>query len=277
MVALLLPILLVSSPDLSKAQRHYDRARYEKALELLGASCDDAGDFLACERLRALIHIALGEPDQARSAFGRMLTRDPDASLGPDVSPKVQSFFTSAKREVLELTNLEIEPVDLADDEAPWVLKVFQPNVDNLEAVTAHVIPPGREVFEKIELAKEGDVFVGSLDAEVPEDGTARYYLVSRVSTGAEIAAGSETEPLELAVRVIGGGSGDGGGEGDGGSPFDLPGMEDDDEDGLPTWALWTIVGGGVAAVALTVTLAVVLSGSAEPGSVDVNIRFVDL
>ncbi len=272
MICFLLPLLLAST-DLPRAERLYHRARYEKALEALGETCHD--DVLACERLRALIHIALGDQEAARAAFGRMLARTPDASLGPEVSPKVQSFFANVKREILELTNLEIEPIDLAHEEATWVLKVYQPNVDDLDAVTAFIARPGRDDFESLELAREGDVFVGSVDAEPPAEGRLRYYLVARVSGGVEIPAGSASEPLAVAVRVVGGGNGNGGDSGDG--PFDLPGLDDDDDDGgLPPWALWTIVGGGAAVVATSVALALVLSGGGEPGSVDVNIRFVD-
>ena len=54
-----------------------------------------------------------------------------------------------------------------------------------------------------------------------------------------------------------------------------MPGVGDGGEEGgLPTWAVWTIVGGAVVVAAVGVTLAVVLSRDKEPGTIVVNIDF---
>src|SRR5512145_3373168 len=106
--------LLAPAADVARAQRLYDQALYEGALEALTPSCEAAGDGVACERLRAFIHVALGQEAEALVAFSRLLSADANATLGDDVAPKLQAMFNDVKRSLRELGGLALEPVEAA-------------------------------------------------------------------------------------------------------------------------------------------------------------------
>jgi hypothetical protein len=206
-----------------------------------------------------------------------MLSADRDASLGPDVAPKLQALFATVKRDVTALAELALAPLRVKEGETTWVLRLERPEVERLVAITAQVALSGRERFAPVTLAAEGDAWVGALTVDEDEpEGELRYFLVAELRSGAQVFAGSEEAPKSAPVRFAAGSTPPVGDTEP--SPFDGPtlGTGDGDGAGLPPWALWTIVGGGAALVAIGVTLAVVLSGNDEPGAVKVNIVFED-
>ena len=75
------------SPNIAKAEALFERARYERALKVLGPTCERATEPASCERIRGFVLVALGREKKARAAFERMLLLDPGATLGRDVSP----------------------------------------------------------------------------------------------------------------------------------------------------------------------------------------------
>lgn len=279
------PILLALSvaagaSNVEKAERLYEKARYEKALKVLGKSCDGTQEVDACERLRAFILIGLGRKDGAIAAFHRMINGNPDADLGPDASPKFRRMFGDAKRAVIAVRSLEVEPVDLADGMTEWPIKVYAPQNVEIESITVHLAAPGRETFTAAELTKGGDAWVTDVDLGETESGLGHYFLTAVMKSGVTVNAGTESEPRDFDLRVLGSASfdsGDGFGDGERSSPFDMPSVTNGDKDeGLPTWAVWTIVGGAVALVATGVTLAILLSRDDEPGTILVTIGFSD-
>ncbi|MEE8410631.1 MAG: hypothetical protein V3T05_13595 [Myxococcota bacterium] len=283
----MLPILLALSvtsgaSDVEKAERLYADARYVTALKALGKTCDGAQDVAACERLRAFILIALGRNDGAVAAFHRMLDGNPDADLGPDASPKFQRMFGEAKRAVIAVRGLEVEPVDLAHAKTAWPIKVYAPQNVELESITVYLAPPGRESFAEAPLTQGADAWVADVDLGETESGLGHYYLTAVMQSGVTVSAGTETEPRDVDVRVLGSapfdpgdGNGNGNGPGNSGSPFGVPGVSNaSEDDGLPTWAVWSIVGGVAVVVATGAVLAVLLSRDEKSGTIIVTIGF---
>ena len=278
--SLLLLASMSSAPDTAKAQQLYEKAKYDKALKTLGDICEKGSEFVACERLRAFILLALGRDAEARAAFHRLLADNPDASLGPDVSPKLQTLFGNAKREVADLQSLELDAIDTKAEPGSLVLKVAAPEGVELKALKAYIVGDDSRSIIEVNLRKEGNVWLGTIKAAGGDK--LHYYLVAVLPTDVPVADGSESSPLVRSLPASGGGNMLEGGDkagGDGHSPFDPPGLKagnDSDSKALPSWAIWTIVGGAVAVVAVGVTLAIVLTRKSEPGTILVNVQFVN-
>jgi hypothetical protein len=280
--ALVLLASVNSATDVAKAQNLYDKALYERALKALGDSCDQGGELIPCERLRAFILLAVGRDADARAAFQRMLVENPDASLGPDVAPKLLTLFNNAKRDVVELQNLELETIDTKAIPGSWGLKAHVPDGIELKALTAFVGSEDQMRFGEVPLKKEGGIWLGSTKAA--DSAKLKYYLVATLVTDVSVMIGSETAPL---VRAVPAGTGSAGpsGDGDGGangghSAFDSSGVAATAPGGaatsLPPWAIWSIVGGAAAVVVVGVTLAVVLTRESKPGTILVNFELVE-
>jgi hypothetical protein len=284
-LALLFMASMGSAADVAKAQQLYEKAKYEKALKALGDACPKDGDTSSCERLRAFILLGLGRDADARAAFHRLLADNPDTSLGSDVAPKVQTLFTTAKREVVELQNLELDTIDTKTTPGSWVLKVGSPEGVELKALKAFIAAGDGTTFTGLDLTKEERAWVGTIKAATGDK--LKYYLVATLPTDVAVAEGSEAAPLVRSLPAplaagVGLGTADvGGGTDSGGhSPFDSPvagGTPSVQSKPLPPWAIWAIVGGAVAVAAVGVTLAIMLTRDAGPGTIVVGIKFVDL
>ncbi len=261
-----------SDKEVTRAERLYEDAKYEKALNAIKKGCGNAADPVRCERIKAYIHIALGEAFAARAAFDRMLIHDPDASLGPDVSPKLQGMFADAKRAMVDVKAMRLEPL-LARLEAgaPVLLEVKNPNASMVELLTVHVSAPGKRSFEPVVLSLEGEVWSGSwVLTDPPGGGPARYYLKVDLAGEVPVAVGSEGTPLDLEAP--------GSETTEAWSPYEeeQPAVEEGD---LPTWVPIAIGGGAAVVVGAVVgiVLAVVLGGQEPPpGSIEINYEFFE-
>jgi hypothetical protein len=279
MVIHLLALLVAAGvSDVDKAERLFAKARYEKALAELGPTCDGTADPIACERLRGFILAGLGREDEAQAAFHRMLAIDSDATVGQDVSPRLRRMFGDAKRAVVATQGLELEPIELETGEMAWPLKAYDPEAAELASVVAYVAPPGRERFIRAELAKQEEAWVAELAVPDADAGTARYYMVATLMSGVEVDVGSEQQPRDVYVRVLGFAQKEGsGGAGSGLLDDGVIGAQSASSGGMPSWAVWSIVGGVAVVAAVGVTLAVVLSSrDHEPGTIVVGISFED-
>lgn len=277
MKLLLTATLLLAAPDaLDRAQRLYEQARYEDALAELGPRCSqsDVERLVACERVRAFVHIALGREDEARAAFDRLLVAAPDATLGADVSPKLHGLFNGAKRALGTVMSMSLEPVSVPERGVPWPLTVRAPDGVELRALRAHVSTSSSSGFLDVVLTERDGAWVGVF--QHTEDGTPspRYYLLATLPSGVEVALGSEAAAQPLTVRIEGSGGGLGGGDG-GADPIGDPRPGDDRILGMKPWAFWSTVG-GTAAILTTVVLVVALSGEPAPGALDVAIQLQD-
>ncbi len=264
---------------LEKAGRLYEQARYDEALRVLGDDCGATGSPKDCEQLRAFIHVALGQDDEARAAFARLIAADPDAMLPPDVAPKLKKIFDEARRAHKDLSTLQLEPIDALSERGPWTLSVKPPAGLALEGVTVFVAVGDAEAFHSVSLrldtAGAGDVWSGIYRPSEDGGDRVRYFIESRLAGGLLITAGSSAVPKQLSVVPQGGGGPDGpDGDEEGKDSGDGPGVSSGLS--LPDWALWAIIGGAVAVVATGITLAFVLSDDQEPGAIRVRLQFED-
>lgn len=244
--------------SVSAAQKAYDNARYEEALRLLGDNCRNTEDPPGCERLRGFIHVALGEAQAARAAFDRMLALDPTATLGPDVSPKLQAQFAEAKKAMIDVQGMRIEKLEGQVGDTV-LLEVKNPPSHTVEGLVAHITRDGKE-FAAVPLRLEGEVWAGSWHVgPESDDKPVRYYLEAQLAGGAEVQVGEASRSFALDWA---------------------PASERSAEKpsgGLPGWAPW-VIGGGVAAAVVTAIVVgvVVASQPPAPGAVQVNVVLHD-
>ncbi len=273
MTLLLISALALAAPDVERAGQLYEKARYEKALKALGDSCAGAADGVACERLRGFVLAALGQEPEAKAAFERMLVLNPDAMIGDDIAPKLQTLFSNAKRDVNALLLLELDAVDTQAEAGTWVLRVTLPPEVEIKSLTARVALGSDNRFSEVPLTKQGDAWLGTLKVADEGGEKLRYSLLATLTTGVAVPSGSDAAPLTRAIRGL-----KSGGPVKSTSPFDSPGMglEPAPAQGLPDWALWAIVGGAVVVVAAGVTAAILMTRDSGPGNVQVNVEFVD-
>lgn len=250
-------------PIITKAQHAYDDARYEKALNILGDNCKLLADPVACERLRAFVHIALGESDKARAAFDRMLSLDPSATLGDDVSPKIKQQFADAQAAITEVQAMRVERPHQVSS-GSWLLEVRNPSANNVDALAVFA-STSKDDFIRIDLSREGEVWVGTWRVGRDAPPTAQYYFEASLAGGAVVEIGTRDQPFELTLGTS--------------RPADeTPPQKVDDEEGgggLPSWAPWAIGAGVGAAVITAVIVGVVVATQGGPtGAVAVNIHY---
>jgi len=264
-------------PDLQKAQRQYERAKYEKALKNLGRDCTASSDVAGCEKLRGFILIALGREGKAEAAFQRLLIADANAELGQDVSPKLQIMFRNARDALSILETLELAPPVRGGGEEPMLLEAGQPRGVDIQGMTVWIQRPGDTGYQPVSMQLQGGVWSGEMNIRVEEgaERLAHYYFLVTLPTGVDIPIGTESSPLMLDLPPTVTGDGE---SGDNGEDFLSTGTKKEDEDdgeGLPKWAWWTI--GGVVTVGAVVAIILLTGGSsAATGDLDVEIEFVN-
>ncbi len=294
MLALLLAAMLVAPADpeddfadqespaarpadaaLAKVEALYQKAKYKEALKALGASCAELRDVVGCERLRGFIHIALGAERDARAAFERMIAADPQASLGEEVSPKLQAVFDESRRVVLAVLDFQLEPPHSVP-RGSVLLEARLAEEASIEQLTLHV-EAEEEGFTPYDMEQRSGIW----SARVSIDGERlSYYAVARLPSGAEISVGSASQPrlLELGGDPTGAGSDEPRARASA-DPLAPSGAELETQEelgpfGLPKLAFWGGVIGGAAAIAIGVTLAIVLTRDPEPGEIRVKVVF---
>jgi hypothetical protein len=276
MLALLLAASALSAAEdpLAAVEGMYEKARYKEALKALPASCEETDDAARCERLRGFIHIALGAERDARAAFERMIAAQPEATLGDEVSPKMQVVFEDARRVVLAVLAIEIEP-PMSAARGTVLLEARVPEGASIEELTLYV-GVGDEL-EPYEMEQRSGVWSTRVRADADE---LRYYLVAKLPSGALIRAASPKEPRTVRVdedaprptssrerRVV---------EDPLQPPAELERTDELGPFGFPKWAFWGAVAGGVLVVGAGIALAVVLSSDPEPGEIRVRVVYED-
>jgi hypothetical protein len=271
-------MLLAAAPkqDVARAERLYEQARYDDALDALGASCADTASPAECERVRAFIYAALGRDDEARAAFGRMIEAKPDATLPNDVSPRLRHLFDDAHTSQGALTELTVDAIDVLSARGPWVVKVRPPVANDLNSIVVYIAPSGSDAFQPVTLAPEGDSWVGTFRPASGNTGTARYFIETKLASGNIVVSGSNAVPRQIPAIV---------GEGGDTTPIDdgpggpsEPGFMDRlaQKTGLPKWALWTIGGGAAAAIIGGATITYFALRDPEPGAIRVRVEGAD-
>ncbi len=279
-------IVAAVSP-VQRAEQLYNQARYDDALKALGRSCQGAtireSEQAACEKVRAFALVALGREAEARAAFDRLIVANPDADLGADVSPKLQSLFSSAKREIAQVMSLQLEPVSPgvasgSGVSAPWPLTVRVPGDVEVDALHVHIATASTSRYSEVTLRSQDGVWIGMYEPPT-EPSAPRYYLVATLTSGVNVNVGDAATAKAVVVSA---------------APLDPIGYDPlepqhaqpnalaatrrrDDGDkiaGLPPWAFWTVVGGGAAVVTGVLIYALTRGGGDEPGAVRVGLTF---
>ncbi|MEO1174073.1 MAG: hypothetical protein AAFX94_18800, partial [Myxococcota bacterium] len=144
----------------------------------------------------------------------------------------------------------------------------FSPRGDmELTAVTLILRPETDAPTQRVPMRFDAGTWIGMAVIEDPEE--ARYALEVEIAAGAVLSlrGNSPQSPLPLSELAL-----------DEARPDDflsdsLRDIEDDeDEDGLPDWALWSIIGGSVLVGG--VVAAVLLSGGSGEGTLRANVTF---
>jgi hypothetical protein len=281
MLLLMISLLAVPPPTgLARAERLYNQARYEDAQKTLGSTCEGT-DAAACERLRGFIHVALGQEREAMAAFARLLTADPKATLGDDVAPKLHDLFDEVRKTLSGLAALELSSIE-SEQHGPWTLRVKPPRAADIEAMMVFVAPKEVQNFEGVALRPHGENWTGDWFPRGTASGPVRYFIEVHLANGVMIAAGSSAMPREAAVNEVVHATAVKSGSGGLDSGLDQPippgssALASPTILGLPRWAFWSIVGGGAALLAGSITAAVLLTRSPSPGTVVVGIQFED-
>ena len=123
-----------------------------------------------------------------------MLSRNPDADLGPDVSPKLQSVFSAAKRQIAQVTALELEPVAPGPAApggagAPWPLSVKTPGDVNLETLHVFIALSSNSRFIDVPMRESNGTWMGMFDPP-GEVSAPRYYMVATLTSGVDVNVG---------------------------------------------------------------------------------------
>lgn len=270
----LLPlVILAPKVDLVKADRLLQQARYDEALTALGTTCEGEGLNIAdCERVRAFILKALGKDAEAKASFERMIVAQPGITLSEDVPPKLRSLYLDAKQAIQATQELELQPVVIVDDGKRWKLELREPTETHYHNVVIFIKPHGFERFSQVELVKDEKIWSGNFVPEKEVDATnTNYYAVLLLASGAEVGIGTAMQTRVLNVSKV---------EEPKGVGSDALGVRSKSKDdrilGFPKWPFVAVVGGGLVAVAVGVTLAILLTRSDEPGAVHVGIQFQD-
>jgi tetratricopeptide (TPR) repeat protein len=285
MLSLVAIAVVAAVSPVQRAEQLYNQARYEDALKALGRSCQSVreSEQVACEKVRAFAQVALGREAEARAAFDRLIVANPDADLGADVSPKLQSLFSSAKREIAQVMSLQLEPVSPGVSagggaNAPWPLTVRVPGDVYLDALHAHIATASTSRYSEVTLRSQDGVWIGMYEPPT-EPSAPRYYLVATLSSGVNVSVGDAASAKAVVVSA---------------APLDPLGYDplepqhaepaalaatrrgDDDEKiaGLPPWAFWTVVGGSAAVVTSVLVYVLTRGGGDEPGAVRVGLTF---
>jgi len=222
-------ILAAATPEVPRAQTLYEQALYDAALAALTPSCDKASDVVGCERVRGFVLVALGREADALAAFSRLLSADPNATFGSDVSPKLQAMFNDVKRSLRELGPLALEPVE-EGGAGTWKLKLRLPRTAEVVRIFGYVMPSGREQFERVAFSAGGEIWVADYHPSGGASGPLRYYLEVVLRNKVTLAAGSaampkhvglafgQRAPLGAGAAAIGANGGSNGGSGGGSS-----------------------------------------------------------
>lgn len=293
MLALIVAVAVAGPPDLAEARRHYEHARYDDALRLLGRDCEQASSPADCERLRAFVHAALGDDGEARAAFARMLTRDPFGRLDDDTAPKLRNLFREVQRSLEALGAVSIEPLRPRAPDVPWALRIVPPAGAAVGAIDVYLDASGQG-FERLSFLPAGDAWAFAYGPPAVSTPKPRYFVEVTMAGGARISSGTSAAPRHLAIdlgeqlpapapvaaplapspapRADGATADPGatevvvGTRATGLAPAPRP-------SGMPRWGIWAIAGGATAALAAGVAAALLLDDHPGAGRIVVGIR----
>lgn len=242
---MLLPAAAWAHPLLERAQRLYDEAEFQQALDVY-AQAEQAtdlsrDDLVALYRQRALVHHAMGNASEVELDLFRLATLEPDLQLGNQVPPAVRRAFDEAKGRVTGPLR-----VTASAERIPSGVRVSAQIENDLAAIVQSVrivTRTGDESWSTVERPS----------AEVPAAAGASFeYFAEALGPGGAVVAwaGTRSDPRRLGE---GAGAQSGGGLG-GQDRVDTGG-------GVP---VWPFIAGGVAVAGAVVLVLVLTSASSD-------------
>lgn len=230
----------VARAQLEEAQTQYEEASFEAALEALERAWQgddlDQDDLIAVLRLRALVHLGLGDLDAVREDVRLLLSLQPDLQLDESLPPEVHAAAEDLRAEVGQ--GIRVRSIVEPTDTGVWIdAEVEGAPAELLRGVRVS----GRAGEEAWRSTQEPP-----LEVTVPGGGTVTYHAEALGPGGAVIAReGSAENPLLWSAT------------GEASTP------EEADGGSSGAW-LWAGVGAGAAAVVGAVVAIVLLGGSSE-------------
>ncbi len=186
-----LPTLAFAQDDLSVAQRHYERAEFDRAVGAFDRA--EQSEHLTHEELEAILrgrglaHHAAGDVGAAEEDLSRLLSIAPSASLDETTPPAVRRLLERLREEVVPIA---VEGVVMPSTTGYVVSLRVTGDVGALQR--------GARIHYASDAGPEQ---IDAPRAEVlTDEATLRYWLEVLGPGGAVIAsAGSETDPLTYA------------------------------------------------------------------------------
>lgn len=189
----------LANPRVDRAAGLAEEAAFPEALALLAqAEAEDSltrSDVVELLRVRATVHFAMGETDELTADLVRLLSLDPEYSLGPRVPP--------ALREALEAARPRVS--------APLELHVTADAGAAGTTIRARVSGDPEGLVRRVEIGgrAEGGRWVTSSEGRLTVPGVNVAYHVEAIGMGDAVLVnhGSEAEPVFASDGAQGGGA----------------------------------------------------------------------
>ncbi len=253
---------------LEEAEESFLDVEYENALDLLlraesfGPSSD--AEMMRLLALRGTILFLQGSAEEARVAFGRLLSYDAEATLSEAHPPRAAEFLEDVRRESARPVSLAHIPPRGFGPSEPMVIEASIQATTRAHTARIFYRLGGEGGYSSTEMVREeGDRFVGTIPATgalgVGGGGEVEYFIMVVAGDERIANSGSPSRPHSFRIR--------------GSSPVPQP--SGDRPSIARRWWLWTAIGGAVA-LALGLGLGLGLSGGDDgpSGSVDVTLGF---
>jgi len=213
------------NPLIRQGQSQYDDLEFEQALQTLSAALIRAGNTpqqkTTIYRLLAFTYLALGREEEAAGAYRSLLSIEPAFVPGADVAPQTRTFLDGVKQawEAEGRPGFQTQPPApvtvrhrspaQADRGTEVALEATVDDPDNRVRSLIFAYHQGasqaedREVFQRIEAAREGSTFRATLPAEAVAPPLVEYYLEALDANGLPVAGrGDVAAPLRIAVAA---------------------------------------------------------------------------
>ena len=258
--ACLAPGRAFAHPLIDEARAAYDRARYDRALELL-EEAEQASDLTRDDLVELLLlsanaHRRQREMELVEVDLTRLASLDPERDLGRRVHPAIRRVFDRVTERVSRPVHVEAT----AEREGSRV-EITAAVTDDIAALTQ-----GFRLHGRAEGGTWEETNDSTLTVRAEPQLAVEYWVEAIGPGGAPIAThGSAAEPLRVeaegetggGAETTGGGETAGGGSATGGASGG--GGGGDDDEGVPAWPF---VVGGVALVAIAAVVLGVYFGT---------------
>lgn len=254
---------------LEEAEEAFLDVEYENALDLLlrAESLGGLGDsdMMRLLALRGTLMFLQGEQEEARVAYGRLLSFDPDFRLPEEHPPRAAEFLETVRQETARPVSLAHSPPGVFEPGEPMLVEASILDLASSHAVRVFFRLRGEGGYSSTEMVRRsGDLFVGTIPATgalgIGAGGVVEYFIMVVAGDDRIANSGTPNRPHSFRIR--------------GSAPSSTPTRERTSV--VRSWWFWTAIGGAVV-LAFGLGLGLGLGDDAGPaGSVDVTLRFTE-